>query len=79
LAIKVMCGIFFQKVDHIDCKIIAFKVKKIVFLHFAKLGSADFEFPWLNLFSLFKFEIFGSKMSWESKKNKSQKRVIFVP
>jgi hypothetical protein len=25
-----MCGIFFKKVDHIDCKIIAFKVKKRV-------------------------------------------------
>jgi hypothetical protein len=26
--IKIMCGIFFKKVDHIDCKIITFEVKK---------------------------------------------------
>jgi hypothetical protein len=34
--IKIMCRIFFKKVDHIDCKIIAFEVKKRVFLQPAK-------------------------------------------
>jgi hypothetical protein len=46
----------FKKVDHIDCKIIAFKVKKIAF--FAKSGSIDFEFPWLDFFSLLKVVVF---------------------
>jgi hypothetical protein len=53
-----MCGIFFKKVDYIDCKIIAFKVKKRAFLHPEKLRSIDFEFPWLNSFSLFRVEVF---------------------
>jgi hypothetical protein len=30
-SIKVMCGIFFKKIDQIDYKIVAFKVKKIAF------------------------------------------------
>jgi hypothetical protein len=46
-----MCGIFFQKNDHVDCKIIAFKVKRWAF-------SVDFEFPWLNYFSLLRVGVF---------------------
>jgi hypothetical protein len=53
-----MCEKKFKKVDHIDCKIIAFKVKKRAFLHPAKAWSANFEFPWLNSFSLFRMEVF---------------------
>jgi hypothetical protein len=64
-----MCGNNFKKFDHIDCKRIAFKVKKRAFLHPAKLGSIDFEFSWLNFFPLLKFFFFtwgkkNSKMSY---------------
>jgi hypothetical protein len=78
-----MCGNSFKKVDHIDCNIIAFKVKKKLFLHPAKSGLADFEFPWLIFFSSLKVEIFDIiVIRWieiPREKEKSQKRVIFIP
>jgi hypothetical protein len=52
-----MCGKNFKKFDYIDYKIIAFKVKKRALSYSAKSGSVDFEFPWLNFFSLFRIEV----------------------
>jgi hypothetical protein len=49
-----MYGKKFKNADHIDCKIVAFKVKKRVFLHVAKLGLA----PLVFFFSLLKVEVF---------------------
>jgi hypothetical protein len=54
-----MYGKKFKKIDYIDCKIIAFKVKKKkLSLHLAKSGSTDFEFPWFKFFSLLKGKVF---------------------
>jgi hypothetical protein len=36
---KLMCEIIFKKIDHVDYKIIAFKVKKRVFLYATNQGQ----------------------------------------
>jgi hypothetical protein len=56
--IKIICGKSFKKVDHIDCKIIAFEVKKKTLFTPCKIGSANFEFSWLKTFALQKLEAF---------------------
>jgi hypothetical protein len=53
-----MCGKSFKKVDHIDCKIIVFKMKKKAFFKTIKIGSANFESFWLKTFALHKLEAF---------------------
>jgi hypothetical protein len=76
-----MYGIFFKKGGYIDCKIIAFRVKKrAFFLHLAKLGWANFEFLWLNFFSLLKVKVFDIIVvnQVENLKKKSQKWIIFI-
>jgi hypothetical protein len=42
--IKIMRGKNFKKVDHIDCKIIVFEVKKRAFLTPCKTWLTNFEF-----------------------------------
>jgi hypothetical protein len=56
--IKVMCGKSFKKVDHINCKIIAFEVKKRAFFTPCKTRLANFECSWLKTFALHKLEAF---------------------
>jgi hypothetical protein len=46
----------FTKFDHIDCKIIAFEVKKRAFLTPFKTRSANFECSWLKTFAQHKLE-----------------------
>jgi hypothetical protein len=53
-----MCGFFFKKVDHIDCKIIAFEVKKKAFFTPHKTRSTNLECSWLKTFALHKLEAF---------------------
>jgi hypothetical protein len=53
---KIIHGIFFKKVDHIDCKIIPFEVKKDVLFTPCKARSANFEPSWLQIFLLYKIE-----------------------
>jgi hypothetical protein len=48
----------FQKFGHINCKIIAFEVKKRAFLHHTKQWSANFGSSWLKTFVLCKLEAF---------------------
>jgi hypothetical protein len=45
---------FFQKADHVDCKIIAFEVKKRSFFAFYEIWSINFKFLWLKKFALYK-------------------------
>jgi hypothetical protein len=51
-----MCGESFNKADHIDCKIKAFEMKKIFFLHLAKSGSVNFKSSWKKLSDYTKLE-----------------------
>jgi hypothetical protein len=53
-----MCTKSFKKIDYIDCKIIAFEVKKRTFLMTCKTGSANFESSWLKTFALYEVEAF---------------------
>jgi hypothetical protein len=53
-----MCAKNFKKVDHIDCKIIAFEGKKRVFFTPCKTWLANFESSWLKSFALHKLEAF---------------------
>jgi hypothetical protein len=58
-SIKVMCGIFFKKIDQIDCKIIAYKVKKIAFFAPCKIRVSRPWIPLVNFFpSFFGVEVF---------------------
>jgi hypothetical protein len=53
-----MCGKSFKIVDHINCKIIAFEVKKRILFTPYKVGSINFESSWLKTFALHKLEAF---------------------
>jgi hypothetical protein len=53
-----MCGKSFKKADHLNCKIIAFEVKKRAFFSPCKIGSTNFESSWLKTFVLHKVEAF---------------------
>jgi hypothetical protein len=55
---KLMCRFFFKKVNHTDCKIIAFEVKKIALFSPYKTRSANFESSWFKTFALHKVEDF---------------------
>jgi hypothetical protein len=57
-AIEIMCRKNFKKVHHIDCKIIAFEVKKRAYFTPCKTWLANFEPPWLKTFALHKVEVF---------------------
>jgi hypothetical protein len=48
----------FQKVDHIDSKVIAFEMKRRVFFTPCKIGSTNFESSWLKTFALHNLEAF---------------------
>jgi hypothetical protein len=47
-----------KKFDYMDCKIIAFKVKKGTFFIPCKTGSVTFEPSWLKIFALHELETF---------------------
>jgi hypothetical protein len=49
---KGICRKIFKKIDHIDYKIIAFEVKKRIFLYLAKYSQQAFESSWLKPFAL---------------------------
>jgi hypothetical protein len=51
-----MCGKSFKKVDYMDCKIIAFNVKKRVLFILYKTWSSNFASSWLKTFVLHKVE-----------------------
>jgi hypothetical protein len=51
-----MCRKSFKKVDHRDCKIIAFEMKKRAFFTPCKTWSINFESTWLKTFALHKLE-----------------------
>jgi hypothetical protein len=53
-----MRGKGFKKVDHIDCKIIAFEVKKGAYFIPCKTRSINFDSSWLKTFGLQKLEDF---------------------
>jgi hypothetical protein len=53
-----MCGIFFKIVNHMDCKIIEFGVKKRAFFTPCKTGPTNFESSLLKNFALHKLEDF---------------------
>jgi hypothetical protein len=53
-----VCEKSFKKVDHIDCKIIVFKMKKWDFFTPCKIWLANFESSWLKIFTLHKVEPF---------------------
>jgi hypothetical protein len=55
-----MCQKGFKKVDHIDCKIIAFEVKKRALFTAYKMRSTNFGSSWLNFFAIFKMKAFDS-------------------
>jgi hypothetical protein len=52
----------FKKADHIDCKILTFKVKKRDFFAPCKTRSIDFESSWIKIFALRKVEIFDTTL-----------------
>jgi hypothetical protein len=54
-----MCAKCFQKVDHIDCKIIGFLLKRRASFIPRKIELANFESSWLKTFALHKVEAFG--------------------
>jgi hypothetical protein len=78
-----MCGIFFQKVDYIDRKIIVFEVKKRAYLTPCKTRSANIESSWFWTFSLHKVEAFDIMLkNWvenppEKKRKKNPKKYLF--
>jgi hypothetical protein len=49
-----MCGNVFKKVEHIDCKIVVFEVKKTIFITPCKIGLTNFGFSLLKTFALHK-------------------------
>jgi hypothetical protein len=51
-----------NKVDYIDCKIIAFEVKKRASFIPRRIGLANFEFSWLKNFALQKIEAFDIRL-----------------
>ena len=53
-----MCGKSFQKVDHIDCKIVAYKMKKELFFSPCKRRVSRLWIPLINFFSLLKVVVF---------------------
>jgi hypothetical protein len=53
-----VCQKSFKKGDNIDCKIIAFEVKKRVIFITCKIGLTNFESFWLKTFVLPKVEAF---------------------
>jgi hypothetical protein len=53
-----MCAKNFKKIDHIDCKIIMFEVKKWAFFTPCKTRLANLESSWLKFFALYKVEAF---------------------
>jgi hypothetical protein len=76
-----MCGKSFKKVGHIDCKIIAFEVKKRVFLTLCKTRSIDIESSWLKTFALYNLRLLMLYYEIElkiHKKIKTQKIFIFI-
>jgi hypothetical protein len=73
---KRMCGKSFKKVDHIDCKIIEFEVKKRVFFTTCKTSSTNFESSWLNTFVLHKVEAFNIELNKIELKIHQKKRSI---
>jgi hypothetical protein len=53
-----MCRKSFKTVNYIDCKIIAFEMKKRGFFIPYKTRSANFESSWLKMLALHKIEAF---------------------
>jgi hypothetical protein len=53
-----MCGFFFKKVDHIDCKIIALKVKKRALFAPCKIKVSKLWIPLVKFFSFLKVDVF---------------------
>jgi hypothetical protein len=79
-----MCGKKNLKADHIDCKIIAFKVMKRAFFAPCKIRVNRLWIPSMVkiLFLLLKVEVLDMiavKSVENPWKKKSQKRVIFIP
>jgi hypothetical protein len=60
--VKIMCKKCFKKVDYIDCKIIAFEMKKKAFFIPCKTGSSSFECSWLKKFVLHKVDAFDTML-----------------
>ena len=60
--------------NHLNCKIIAFEVKKITFLIPYKKKSANFESSWLKIFAIHKVKVFDIVLrNWiENLKNKNK-------
>jgi hypothetical protein len=52
-----MCGKSFKKVGHINCKFIAFEMKKRALLTSYKTELAIFESSWLKTLALHKVEV----------------------
>jgi hypothetical protein len=78
--IKIICRKCFKKADHIDCKVIAFEVKKRAFFTPCKIGSTNFEFSWLKTFALNKLKAFDIVLgNWveNPQKNKIPKYLYF--
>jgi hypothetical protein len=55
-----MYGKSFKKIDHIDCKIIAFEVTKRTFFTPCKTSSTNFVSSWLKISTLHKVKAFGT-------------------
>jgi hypothetical protein len=51
-----MCEKSLKKVDHTNCKIRAFKVKRRVYFTPCRIGSTNFASFWLKTFALHKVE-----------------------
>jgi hypothetical protein len=67
---------------NIDCKIIAFELKKRALFILCKIGSANFKSSWLKTFALHKLEAFDVVLeNWNEnlQKNENLKNLYFHP
>jgi hypothetical protein len=75
-----MCGKNFKKDDHIDCKIMALKVKKIALFPPYKIRVSKLWFSLVNFFFIaqsWDLWWYGRIMSWESTKKEKSQKILF--